>query len=122
MACAGTDPIRTGDMVTLSIKADRILPKADLEIPVFSSVCWFNAMEEAGKTAFITILSPMWESEACSSTFGFELHAESATTQKGIAPLQCAVMCFHVAGEFTYRIEGTDKTLEGMIRVVARDR
>ena len=116
--CATVDPVETSPMVVLSVDPDGVHPK-DLEIPVFSSVAWFNNIGKASKIQ-IFIDRSITASQPCSTLLGFSNDGDGASTPAGIEDSQWAVMCFHEPGEYTYRITGTEKPLSGTITAIPK--
>ena len=117
--CASSppDPFQTGEMVVLTINEDRITPAGDVEVPLFSSVCWFNATRSDDTEIRVSIEGTRGGSVDCSATIGFEHHEHRATTKNAIPPSQCAVHCFHETGIFKYVVTGAKKPIHGTIRV-----
>ncbi len=109
------DPVESSPMVVLSVDPDGVHPK-DLEIPVFSSVAWFNNLGKDGSKIYVFIDRSIAASQPCSTLLGFANEGNGASTPGGIQGSQWAVMCFHEPGEYTYTITGTGKPLSGKIR------
>ncbi len=117
--CATVDPVETSPMVVLSVDPDGVHPK-DLEIPVFSSVAWFNNTGEDGSKIYVFIDRSITNSQPCSTLLGFANEGDGASTPEGVKGSQWAVMCFHEPGEYTYRITGTEKPLSGKITAIPK--
>ncbi|MEE8143223.1 MAG: hypothetical protein V3T77_08985 [Planctomycetota bacterium] len=109
-----------GARISLSVNATNVSPHSDIEIPVYGSVCWYNNIPEDGRRIYVTIDRPLGSSSDCSTLLGFENQDGGSKTLQGVRSFECAVMCFHEPGLYTYRVTGTDRPITGRIRVVDR--
>jgi hypothetical protein len=68
----------------------------------------------------IVIDDALENSSPCSTTYGFEPPAMGQRRSSPIAPGRGAVICFHEAGEYAFRVEGLEGALAGVIKVGGR--
>ena len=104
-------------MVTLEVHPDRIGPQPDLQIPTLSSVCWFNALGQPGHRIRVQLDRPLGVSENCSTTLAFRPGQDGKALSLELDASECAVLCFHEAGDYAYEVTGAGSPMRGRIAV-----
>ncbi|MBL8897674.1 MAG: hypothetical protein JNM84_08600 [Planctomycetes bacterium] len=89
-----------------------------LRVDRFGSIFWFLPEEvaTAGEVR-VAIDGGLEPSSTCSTTYGFELPQMGQRRSAPLRPGAGAVICFHDAGEFAFRVEGLAQPLSGVVKV-----
>jgi hypothetical protein len=118
LACCTTRPepaVGAGDHVhrittTVTVTDTAVLPTADVDIPVFSTVVWRNR-----GTGPMHVAIEAAACGRCETVLGFEPSATGARSL-AIAPGSVATICFHERGNFPFVVSGAGDR-RGTIRV-----
>ncbi|MCA8958987.1 MAG: hypothetical protein KDC38_00680 [Planctomycetes bacterium] len=120
VSCRSPSTISEGEQRAVFIEGGDAFRAPDIVVEQFGTLCFWNGTEDLGDALSVTLDRALGGSRPCRTVTGFREVEGKRLVCDGLRPSNCAIICFHELGTFSYHLTRAGRTENGTIRVVAK--